>query len=555
MTKTPPEDQSRRSFLKLSAGVAAGAGAPAAEAAQLPPLLPVPPKPGFEHLVVLMFENRSFDNLLGHLYPPGALPDGERFDGVANGSYANRSPGGPVAAHVYEGVTDRIMRSPTPDPGEEYPHVNTQIFGTVDPPENARAGSKTMSPPFNAPPAGAAPTMDGFVTDYINNFVATHGREPRPEEYAVVMGGFSPEMLPVTSALARGFGVYDAWFCGVPSQTFCNRSFFNASTSSGFVTNDGGSDGDLKWEHNRAPTIFNRLEEAGIPWAVYFDESQIVSLTGFINAPVLQPYWKTRFFGMQRFYEDAAAGRLPAYAFIEPRLVFDHNDMHPPVPSFEFRDTAGESVAVGAVNDIRAGEKLLHEVYTAIRTSAAATGSNALNTMLLVTFDEHGGCYDHVPPPAAVPPGPLADPEMGFGFDRLGVRVPAIAISAWTQAGTIIHHEMHHGAAIATLCRKHGLEPLTARDARARDLTNAFNLAEPRQPWDWPKTTPQYVPPNLDARGPFTTAQARTPLTPPALSLLGMLAAKRGLPTDKKPTTFGEAYELLQRAGKGLFGA
>src|SRR5262245_48454794 len=97
-----------------------------------------------------------------------------------------------------------------------------------------------MSAPFNAPGAGAIATMDGFVADYINTFVATQGRAPHPDEYQVIMGGFSPEMLPVTSTLARNFAVYDAWFCAVPSQTFCNRSFFNASTSSGFVTNDGG---------------------------------------------------------------------------------------------------------------------------------------------------------------------------------------------------------------------------------------------------------------------------------------------------------------------------
>src|SRR6185437_4148612 len=156
-------------------------------------------------------------------------------------------------------------------------------------------------------------------------------------------------------------------------------------------------------------------------------------------------------------HADAAAGKLPAYAFIEPRLIFDHNDMHPPVPSFEVPESNGDPVLIG-VDDVRAGEKLLHEVYTAIRTSASPTGSNAMNTLLLVTFDEHGGTYDHVPPPAAVPPGPQPDPEMGFAFDRLGVRVPAIAISAWTKAGTIIHDEMHHGAAIATLCRKHGLK-------------------------------------------------------------------------------------------------
>jgi phospholipase C len=257
---------------------------------------------------------------------------------------------------------------------------------------------------------------------------------------------------------------------------------------------------------------------------------------------------------MKTFHEHAAAGTLPAYAFIEPRLIFDHNDMHPPVPSFEFTEADGSAAVVGAYDDVRAGEKLLHEVYMAIRTSASPTGSNAMNTMLLIIFDEHGGTYDHVPPPAAVPPGPVADPEMDFAFDRLGVRVPAIAVSAWTRAGTIIHDQMHHGAAIATLCRKYNLKPLTARDENARDLTNALNLTEPRQPWDWPETTPQYVPPNPEARGPFSAAVARTPLTPPALSLMGMLSAKFGLPTESKPRTFGEAYDMLQRLGRGLFG-
>ncbi len=411
-----------------------------------------------------------------------------------------------------------------------------------------------MTAPFNAPPKGTAAKMEGFVKDYINNFIATEGRQPTPEEYKVIMGSFSPEMLPVTSTLARNFAVYDAWFCGVPSQTFCNRSFFNASTSSGFVTNDGGPGGYLKWDHNIGPTIFNRLEEAGISWAVYFDESQVVSLTGFINIASLRPYWKTRFFGMKKFHEDAAAGKLPAYAFIEPRLIFNHNDMHPPVASFEFKASDGSEVMVGAVDDVRAGEKLLHEVYTSVRNSSSLTGSNAMNTMLFVTFDEHGGTYDHVPPPDAVPPGPVSDPEMGFTFDRLGLRVPAIAISAWTKAGTIINDEMHHGSAIATLCRKYGLKHLTARDENARDLTNAINLNEPRLQCDWPETTPQYVPPNPDEYGPFTEAVSGTPLTPPALALLGMLTEKFGLPIDKKPTTVGEAYDTLQRLGKGLFG-
>lgn len=550
---------SRRSFLKLSAVAAAGAGldiksAFADEADELPKLLPVPDKPGFEHLVVLMFENRSFDNILGHLYPPGKVPDGQTFNGIANGSYSNPSPEGPVDAHIYNGPTDTIMRSPNPDPGEEYPHVNTQLFGVVDPPGNQYVEFKKMSPPFNAPPSGAAAKMEGFVIDYINNFVATQGRQPTQKEFEVVMGSFSPEMLPVTSALARNFAVYDNWFCAVPSQTFCNRSFFNASTSSGFVTNDGGADGYLKWERNIAPTIFNRLEEAGISWAVYFDESQIVSLTGFINIDALRPFWKTRFFGMKKYYEHAAAGKLPAYSFIEPRLIFNHNDMHPPVASFIFKGPDGKEVEVGAEDDVRAGEKLLHDVYSSIRKSASSEGSNAMNTMLLITFDEHGGTYDHVPPPSAVPPGSVKDPEMGFTFDRLGVRVPAIAVSAWTKTGTIINDEMHHAAAIRSLCNKYNMKPLTARDENARDLSNAVNLSEPRQPWNWPETTPQYVPPNPEATGPFSPAVSQMPLTPPALALLGMLAEKFGVTNEPKPKTIGEAYDILQRLGKGLFG-
>lgn len=554
MSKAP--GPSRRNFLKLTAAAMAGASAaPGEAAAQDAPK--GDPAAVLDHLVVIMFENRSFDNLLGQLYPPGQIPDGQTFDGVANGSFANPAPSGDIAAHIYAGSTDAIMASPTPDPGEEYPHVNTQLFGTVDPPGNAGLDFSAMTAPFNAPPAGATPTMSGFVTDYINNFVATEGRQPAPDEYAVVMGGFSPDMLPVFSTLARGFAVYDAWHCAVPSQTFCNRAFFNASTSSGFVTNSGGTASYLKWmdpKLNAAPTIFNRLEEQGITWAVYFDGTQVVSLTGLINGPALKPYWKTRFHGMQQFYADAAAGKLPAYAFVEPRIIFDHNDMHPPVAAFDFVGADGVTVHVGGNSDVRAGEKLLHDVYSAIRLSASPTGSNAGNTLLLVTFDEHGGTYDHVPPPAATPPAGLANTEMGFAFDRLGVRVPAIAISAYTRAGTIIHDPMHHAAAIATLRNRYGLAALTARDDDAHDLTNALNLTEPRPTSDWPETTPQYVPPNPEAGGPFSEAAGKAPLSPPGRALMGILVKNFGLPTDEVPTTYDEAYALLQRLGPGLFG-
>ena len=147
------------------------------------------------------------------------------------------------------------------------------------------------------------------------------------------MGGFSPEQLPVLSTLAREFAVFDAWFAGVPSQTYCNRSFFHASTSHGFVTNkhgagydkwldaDAGPD-DLQRARRRRPLVEGllRRDAAGLA------DGRACTL------PSLEKYWRTGHFGhMSEFYDDAKAGTLPAYAFIEPRMIYNHNDFHPPV--------------------------------------------------------------------------------------------------------------------------------------------------------------------------------------------------------------------------------
>lgn len=570
------ESSSRRDFLKLggvaAAGLVVGGAVGAAAGASIGhtigyregsvDLAALPPRsePGFDHVVVLMGENRSFDNLLGWLYTPDNLPGGAAFDGLAFGRHANTAPSGErVEVHTYTGPTDDVMARPDPDPGEEYPHVNTQLFGTVDPPGNAAAQVGDMVAPFNAPRQGAKPTMEGFLHDYWNNLTRLrHGEPPTLEEASHIMGGFSPEQLPVLSTLAKGFAVFDAWFAAVPSQTYCNRSFFHASTSHGFVTNKHGGGYDKWLDAAERPTIFNRLEEAGIPWKVYFDEMQLVSLTGILHAPVLEEHWRTGRFGhMSEFYEDAAAGRLPAYSFIEPRMVYDHNDFHPPFGALRESRVDGSPVVDSAVSDVRAGEKLVADVYNAVKGSATADGSNAMNTLLLITFDEHGGTYDHVPPPKATPP--IADDapgEMGFTFDRLGVRVPAIAVSAYTRAGTIVHDEMHHAAVVATLTRLHGLRPLTRRDADARDLFSIVNLDTPRDPSTWPAVHPMYVPPNPDEDelsdlhdGPHRDK----PLSPPGRGLLGLLLARYGPPGAPEPQTYADAYDVLQQHGLGLF--
>ncbi|HXR44384.1 MAG TPA: alkaline phosphatase family protein, partial [Pseudolysinimonas sp.] len=539
---------SRRGFLKAAGFTAAGVGVGGIAggiagynagigADQSDPALDPESRPGFEHVVVFMGENRSFDNMLGWLYERGDLPDGETFEGLTTGDYANRAPDGTrIPAHTYTGATDLIMRSPDPDPGEEYPHVNTQLFGTIDPPENGTLEVGQMQPPFNAPKKGAKPTMDGFVRDYISDYHGRRGVDPDPQQLDVIMGGFSPQMLPVLSKLAKEFAVYDHWHAAVPSQTFCNRSFFHASTSHGFVTNQYGG-GYAKWlDAGASPTVFNRLEDKNVTWRVYFDALQLVSYTGVLHAPVLEKYWRTeRFATMEQFYDDVANGTLPAYAFIEPRLVFNHNDFHPPVGPYRSTEVDGVDIIDSAESDVRAGELLVHEIYSAIKASSSKTGSHALNTLLLITFDEHGGTYDHVPPPDATPPDDSGPGEMGFTFDRLGVRVPAIAVSAYTRKGTIIHEQMDHGSVIATLSRLHGLVPLTKRDEASNTLFNVVNLQTPRHPSTWPETTPQYNPPNPEAVPPHPVhGNNDKPLSPPGRGLLGLLIAKYD-PGAKQP--------------------
>src|SRR5215831_7920976 len=281
----------------------------------------------FDHVVAVMFENRTFDNLLGRLYQPGEVAS---FEGVPGKELTN-----PIPDWAEHGADRKVvpygvaagMNVPDPDSGEDFPHVNTQLFGVIDPPGNRCVLPELMTAPFNAPADPAAvPTMDGFVADYISAFTAQKLRQPTYQEYAQIMTGYTPEQVPVISAIARGFATFDHWHSDVPSQTFTNRSFYHAASSSGFVVNAPYENFPLR---NDAETIFERLEAAGLPWRIYVDNSMRLSATGMIHALRLRPYFATRFSTLADFFDDAERGRLPAYSFIEPCLIFAHNDYHP----------------------------------------------------------------------------------------------------------------------------------------------------------------------------------------------------------------------------------
>ena len=453
----------------------------------------------FDHVVLVIFENRSFDNLLGRLYAPG---DVDAFEGVAGKDLSNPVPEWaehrPADAKVAYDVAQG-MDSPDPDPGEEYQHTNTQLFNVLDEANRCKDATE-MVRPYNAPPPGTAPTMDGFVTDYISFLSVELGRQPTYDEYRQIMTGYTPEQVPVLSALARGFAVFDHWFAEVPSQTMANRSFWTAASSSGFVVNRPLTN---FMHRNRAETIFERLEQHGRSWKVYVLEPDPVSFTGFIHMERLRDRFATHFVPFCEFERDAAAGTLPDFSLVEPNLLEGHCDYH---PAFGRALLVGVDVLMDPPSSILAGEAFLARIYAALRGANAPEGSNAFNTVLVVGFDEPGGTYDHVPPGPVPPPDAHAGPgQLGFSFDRSGYRVPAVVVSPWVRPGTVVTEEHRHTSLIATLRSVWDLgDPLTDRDGSARSFESVLGLETPRSPEQWPVIDAPRLPPyqqqRVDAR-------------------------------------------------------
>ena len=433
----------------------------------------------FDYVVVLMLENRSFDNILGYLYQNG-VPAGKQFAGVAGNDLSNPDVNGnPVPVSI---GTD--FHQPYPDPGEVFDDITAQLF--------------------NGPSSPNPPAMQGFVKNYFNVLTALTNWTGSPADQSkVIMQCFAPNSIPVLSALATQFAVFDHWFCAVPSQTWCNRAFWHAATSWGFVNNPPLSDKagwDLdKWAvSSSGPTLFDLLEtQYGVgSWHVY--EDLPVGLTKLVHWGDLKDKSGEDYFRyfeggrpfFKNFFVDCAAGNLPKYSFIEPHFInfFEdvvwHDDMHP--SSF-----GSDLYSDGGPGSVLLGDQIVWKVYQAIRNSQSTSGNNWQNTLLIITFDEHGGCYDHVPPPCATPPAG-GNGEEGFGFDRLGVRVPMVMVSANIAANTIVNTPMHHCSFLKTMQQKWGLTTsLGPRQDTAPLFTEVFSsTSRSLDTWpDW-KTYP-----------------------------------------------------------------
>jgi phospholipase C len=374
-----------------------------------------------EHLVVLMMENRSFDHVFGFLKNNSWPIDGLKGDETNLDSQGAAVRVTPDAQHAGDF---------TPDPPHDFLSVNQQIFGNL-------AGSGT-------------PTMQGFVKAY-------EGKTKNVKKSHNVMKCFGPGRLPILQTLAQEYAVCDRWFASVPGPTLPNRAFSIGATSLGRV--------DMNPLYFSLKTIFQLLDEHGVQSKIYYTDFTLGLAVEFIIKRA-----KKFLFFFDDFRNDCKKNKLPPLSFVEPRF----NDL---VTSEEFQGASDEHPD----HNMILGERVINDVYKAITSNKQTFES----TLLLITYDEHGGLYDHVPPPATVNPGDKPPDSTLFDFKRLGVRVPAVLVSPFIKKGTIIHDKIFDHTSIIATARKLFIAdwekfPLTERDRHAKTFEDCLNLSAPR---------------------------------------------------------------------------
>ena len=459
-----------------------------------------------EHIVVLMLENRSFDHMLGYLYSGSGnvSPSGQPFEGLTGTESCPDGKGGQVAVYPITPATPSAYFMPGADPGEGYKATNSQLWGSV-----------------TAPASGTPATMQGFVKD----FAYTIGWETTDKWTIVpgttaswIMGCYTPQTLPVLSALAKGYAVCDHWYASAPTETMPNRAFALAATSQGHM--------DDSTKTFTCPSIFGSLTTAGLSWRVFGYDRQPLTKANFPDITGADP---SHFGLFTDFQAAAAAGTLPAFTFLEPSWPSTGNSQHP-----------NYNVALG--------EQLIHDVYYALRHGPAWE-----RTLLIITYDEHGGCYDHVPPPSGAVPPDATPGEFGFDFRRFGVRVPAVLVSPLIAPGTVFRSPgatpIDHTSILKTVAER-WLPPgtsLTKRDAAAPSLAGVLSLATARtdDPLDG-VTVPKAPGPS-----PFSLASPPSHLQQvhaASVARLPVASATGGFPHGPPPLrTSGQAKDYIRK--------
>jgi phospholipase C len=288
--------------------------------------------------------------------------------------------------------------------------------------------------------------MNGFTFENV---------DPEDPSGSRTMGFYKARDLPFYYKLYKKFAMSDRFFCSVLSQTFPNRYYLLAGTSFGHVNN---AFPDLSGDEWTQRTIFNLLDEAEPPisWRIYYSDLPFAALFGYVRARLgtdaLVP--------ISQFAVDAAAGTLPQVAFVDPSFVGEmENDEHPPS-----NVQLGQALIAGIINAAMASPQWGH-------------------LAIFLTYDEHGGYWDHVPPPAACLPddiAPLISPtDYQAAFDRFGIRVPFVAVSPFSRKRYVSHTPRDHTSILRFIETRFDLPALTSRDANADPLLELFDFDDP----------------------------------------------------------------------------
>jgi phospholipase C len=437
----------RREFLGAGAGVAAAIagvgwrGAVDAVAAGLlrapgmlpdasrPPGTPDPSIP-INHVVIVMMENHSFDSYLGMLsHVPGGRQAADGLTVDAGGTLLNYNPAGP----------NGFIRSF---------HMPSSCQMESNPSQAWTATHLSVN----------SGRMDGFVL--------------APQCGDVSMGFWDDADIPFYYSLASTFVLANRWFASAPAQTYPNRRFLYAATAYGLVATITPSPGDPGPPNG---TIFDRLNAYGITWMDYATDLPEVAIIPSVveNNP-------THIAPIAQFYADAAAGALPNVSLVNPDFdVVDAIGSLPPnspvPPSTRANGQDEENPA-----NINYGESFVSGVVSAIMQSPHWAAGDVL---LVWCYDEHGGYYDHVPPPAAVAPDDIP-PDLGpgdapGGYDMYGVRIPAVVVSPWARANHVSNIVHDHTSILGFIETKWNLPPMTLRDANADNLLDCLDFTAP----------------------------------------------------------------------------
>jgi len=396
-----------------------------------------------------MLENRAFDHLLGYLKTKngqinGCLPDQAECSNPIDPLTPNSTLVFVNNRAVYEQVS----------PSHSLYGTTNQVYGFKGDENDA-----------------GVPNMQGFIASYAKQFNES-------SEGSTIMECFAPAHIPAIAQLAMEYALFDGYFASVPGPTMVNRAYAYSATSHGMGTNDV----EMILKGMPQQSMFSQLLDMGLDYRVYFDQVPATLMLKDMRRRAVRDKYRW----LDNFYDDVAAGNLSEYSLIEPvyyeTATKAGNDMHPD-------------------HDVSEGDKLIKKIYDALRA-----GPKWESTALIITFDEHGGFFDHVPPPTNIPnPDGLNSTNPSFDFTREGVRVPMIVISPYTTKGTVVHAapagtgQYEHSSIISTVVHKlfapdklHASPTyLTNRDAWAKSFEFLFTMeAEPRTDCPIVATTP-----------------------------------------------------------------